>query len=363
MVIGATYAPAMITDSTTSELEHVARPLLTLMHRISGLETTFISRIDWADQRQEVVVALNTDGGLQVAEKSWVDWSDSMCRWIFLSGHEQSTDVAGDFPGSLGAVHLGMKTFTAVPIVNGEDEVLGTVCGASRATIPVAEETLEMMRLVSQAIGHLMESEVAARSDRLRAEHAELDSMAMRAQAADAVNVAQALETLALTDSLTGLANRRGFMVRLEEELARSGRHDYPIAVLRLDIDKFKAVNDTHGHDAGDRVLATLGAVLGDVARIEDVSGRPGGDEFAVVLPYCNTGGARDIATRIAAEFGAAQTFLPHLCTVSIGIANSLRTPRREIWEAADRALYAAKRAGGNGTHTWPGALTEAAIA
>ncbi|MBJ7609121.1 MAG: GGDEF domain-containing protein [Candidatus Dormibacteraeota bacterium] len=354
----------MITDPTgTSELAHVARPLLTLMHRLSGLETTFISRIDWADQRQEVVVALNTDGGLQIAEKSWVDWSDSMCRWIFLSGHEQSTDVAGDFPGSLGDVHLGMKTFVAVPIVTGEDEVLGTVCGASRATIPVAEETLEMMRLVSQALGHLMESEVAARADRLRAEHAELDSMAMRAQAADAVNVAQALETLALIDSLTGLANRRGFMVRLEEELARSGRHDYPIAVLRLDIDKFKAVNDTHGHDAGDRVLATLGAVLGDVARVEDVSGRPGGDEFAVALPYCNTGGARDIAARIADEFAAAQTFLPHPCTVSIGIANSLLTPRREIWEAADRALYAAKRAGGNGTHTWPGALTEAAIA
>ena len=92
----------------------MARPLLELMQRISGLETTFITRIDWADQRQEVVFALNTSPDLEVAEESTVDWSDSMCRWVFLSGKEQSTDVGGDFPGRLGADNRGMRPRSGV---------------------------------------------------------------------------------------------------------------------------------------------------------------------------------------------------------------------------------------------------------
>lgn len=344
----------------TAELDYVARPLLTLMQRISGLDTTFVTRIDWADQRQEVVVALNSNDALEVAEKSWLDWSDSMCRSIFLSGREQSTNVGVDFPGSLGAERLGMKTFVAVPILAGEDEVLGTVCGASQDVIPVAEDTVELMRLVSQALGHLMLAEVTLRAERARADQAEIESAAVRLEAVELAGMAQVMEELAFSDSLTGLANRRGFMGRFEEELARSGRHGYPVALLRLDVDSFKRINDTYGHDAGDRVLAVLGQVLREVARAEDVAARPGGDEFALLVSYCGVAGAKALGARISEGFAAAQVALSAGCTVSVGIASSVVTPRRHLLEAADRALYQAKAAGGNAAEVWPGDLSRA---
>lgn len=344
-------------------LEHVARPLLTLMHKLSGLDTTFVTRIDWADQRQEVVVALNSSADLEVAEKSWLDWSDSMCRWAFLTGQEHSADVATDFPDSLGAIRLGMRTFCAVPILHSGDQVVGTVCAASRDVVPVAKETLEVMRLISQALGHLMSAEVTLRTERARADEALLESAAVRVHAAEVADAAHAMEALAFSDSLTGLANRRGFMMRFEEELARSGRHNYPVALLRLDVDGFKRINDTYGHDAGDHVLATLGQVLGEVARTEDVPARPGGDEFALVVSFCDVSGATALSTRIAAGFAAAQAPLREACSVSIGVACSVLTPRRHLLEAADRALYQAKRSGGDAVEVWQGALGDAAIA
>jgi len=341
----------------TSELEAVARPLLELMHRISGLETTFITRIDWPDQRQEVVLALNTSADLEVAEKSWVDWTDSMCRWIFLSGKEQSTNVGADFPGSLGADRLGMQTFFAVPVVAGEDEVMGTVCGASRRVVPVAPETLDLMRLVSRAIAHVMQAEIAVRSEKARADDAELEWAAAQVQAADIAGTAQAMEALAYSDALTGLPNRRAFTTRYEIELAQSGRHDYPIAILRMDVDNFKNINDNSGHEAGDRVLASVGEVLRRVSRSADIPSRPGGDEFILVIPYCDIDGATAVAERIQSEIAEAGRQLAQPYTASIGIACSLLTPRRHLLEAADRALYEAKRTGRERFHLWPGQL------
>jgi len=317
----------MVNSGPYTEMEHVARPLLELMQRISGLETTFITRIDWTAQRQEVVLALNTSDELEVAERSELDWTDSMCRWAFLSGKEQSSDVPGDFPGSRGADRLGMQTFFAVPILSDDEKVMGTACGASRDVVPLSDETLALMRLVCKSLSHQMQTEVAAR----------------------------AMEVLALTDGLTGLANQRGFTSRFEEELARSGRHDYLIAVLRLDVDRFKDVNDTHGHEAGDRVLKSLSATMRRVSRIEDVAARPGGDEFILVVPYADAAAAQLVAARIRAELAEAMLDLEGGCTVSIGIASSAETPRRELMAAADRALYQAKKSGGDSSHVWQG--------
>lgn len=348
-------------DILKSELDYMARPLLELMQRISGLETTFITRIDWADQRQEVMFALNTSPDLEVAEESMVDWSDSMCRWVFLSGKEQSTDVSGDFPGSLGADRLGMQTFFAVPILFGEDEVMGTVCGASRDVVPVAEETLELMRLVSRAMAHQMQAEVSVRAERARADDAEQQSASARAQAASHATNAEAMEVLAFSDALTQLPNQRAFVARFEAELARSGRHDYPIAVLRIDVDSFKTINDTFGHEAGDRVLASLGDVLLRVSRAEDLPARPGGDEFVLVVPYADLEGATAVAVRIQRAIIAASLQLALKYTVSIGISSSMLTPRRQLLEAADRALYQMKNSGRDGFRLWPADLGSAA--
>ncbi|GAC1573852.1 MAG: hypothetical protein NVS3B24_00320 [Candidatus Dormibacteria bacterium] len=347
----------MAVETYTNDLEYVARPLLELLNRVCGLETTFVTRIDWRDQRQEVVLALNTSPDLEVAENSWMDWSDSMCRLMFLSGKEQSTDVGGDFPGSLGAERLGMKTFFAVPIFAGEDEVMGTVCGASREVVPVSAETLDLVRLVSRAITHLLQAQVAARTERTRAMAAELEGAAAQAQAADIAGTAQALEALAYTDALTGLPNRRAFTTRYEIELAQSGRHNYPLAVLHLDVDHFKAINDSFGHEAGDRVLASVGDVIRRVSRAADIPARPGGDEFILVIPYGDVDGACAVAARIQAGIADAAEAIARPYTASIGIGCSVLTPRRHLLEAADRALYEAKRAGRARFEVWPGPL------
>ncbi len=324
--------------------ERLARPLLELIQRITGLETSFVTQIDWASQQQQVVLALNTSD-LEVPEGAVVDWSDSMCRWAFLSHKEQSSDVAKDFPGSLGADQLGMLTFFAVPIL-ADDATLGTVCGASRRSVELEADVMLLMRLVAETMSFQMAAQRESQVHRERAERA---------------------ETLAFTDPLTELANRRAFTARLEEELARSGRHGSPIAVLVIDVDCFKAVNDTFGHHGGDTVLNALGEVLRQVvraadvpARLEhddlalllphsqagDIPARLGGDEFALLLPAADAAGAETVAARIAEGFRLATARLGMPCTLSIGISTSETTPRRSLLAAADDALYRSKANG-----------------
>ena len=270
-------------DPDLEGFERLARPLLALIQRLTGLETSFVTHIDWAEQRQLVLVALNK-GDLEVAEGSTVQWSDSMCRRSFLSGTPYTSDVATDFPGSIGAEQLGMRTFFALPIQEG-DNILGTVCGASRDAVELAPDVVASLDLISEALAFQLRTLIEGQQLRRRAEDA---------------------EALALVDPLTGLANRRGFEARFEEELARSGRRSSPVALLALDIDGFKQVNDTYGHVAGDTILVTVGEVLRRTARVEDVVARLGGDEFAVLLSQGDERMAEAVAARVADEFRTA---------------------------------------------------------
>ena len=290
---------------------------------MTGVETSFVTEIDWTTQRQEVVLALNTSD-LQVPEGSSVDWSNSMCRWAFLSGREQSCDVGTDFPGSHGAERLNMRTFFAVPILAGE-ATIGTVCGASRRAIDLPAEAVAVVRLIAEAMAFQLGAQVESRTHLERAERA---------------------EALALNDFLTGLANRRAFTARLEEELARSGRHGAPIAFLAIDIDRFKAVNDTYGHHGGDKILIAVGDVLSQVGRAGDVPARLGGDEFALLLPDTDAAGAETAAARIVEVFRRATVELGMPCTLSIGISCSATVPRRSLLATADDALYRSKSNG-----------------
>jgi diguanylate cyclase (GGDEF)-like protein len=109
----------------------------------------------------------------------------------------------------------------------------------------------------------------------------------------------ETLRQLATTDALTGIANRRSFMEKLADEFARFQRFSNPVAVLMLDIDHFKRVNDTWGHAVGDKVLHDFAAICQQVVRKVDVVGRLGGEEFAVLLPGCGMAGALALAERM----------------------------------------------------------------
>ena len=161
------------------------------------------------------------------------------------------------------------------------------------------------------------------------------------------------LDILAATDALTGIGNRRHFLERAKEELGRSGRYGLPLVFLMLDIDHFKAVNDAHGHDAGDAVLKALAAILRDTVRATDLIGRLGGEEFGAVLIQTDCEEARHVAERLrqALEDAAMGTAGgPVRVTVSIGLA-AFTGPGdhvEAIMKRADLALFNAKRTGRN---------------
>ena len=167
----------------------------------------------------------------------------------------------------------------------------------------------------------------------------------------------QANLRLASQDPLTGAANRRALMQALETELARASRQHTPLALLMVDIDHFKRVNDHYGHLAGDHVLRHIVGVLRQRLRASDVLGRYGGEEFMVLLPGTGLHGAAQLAEQLRQAVQAAPCEwqgqrIPF--TVSIGVAASADTPAdpsrtsEALLQAADQALYRAKDDGRN---------------
>lgn len=151
-------------------------------------------------------------------------------------------------------------------------------------------------------------------------------------------------------DPLTGLKNRRRFGEDLRTELARSRREKTVGAVLMLDLDNFKQVNDTLGHAVGDRVIAGIAGVLSARMRATDVVARLGGDEFAIALPHCELGEAEDIADAIATAIRLhvlpGEAAPPITASIGIGTFGPESDGYDAVLSAADGAMYEAKRAG-----------------
>src|ERR671921_290207 len=160
------------------------------------------------------------------------------------------------------------------------------------------------------------------------------------------------LHSAATTDELTGLFNRRALEERLGAEISRSLRHQLHTSVLLLDLDRFKVVNDTLGHAAGDRLLVQVGQILRKQCRALDVVGRLGGDEFLVILPMTKPAEAKVFVARVQESLRELERAHPDFgpCTLSMGIAESPRhgTTVSSVLAAADNALYRAKRGGRN---------------
>jgi diguanylate cyclase (GGDEF)-like protein len=161
------------------------------------------------------------------------------------------------------------------------------------------------------------------------------------------------VERQAASDELTGLPNRRLFMRSLATELARAKRAGETFSVVLVDLDDFKSVNDTFGHDAGDRVLKEFADVLRRAMRESDVAARLGGEEFACLLPVSDADGAHVMAERIRADLATRAIALPDGRSVSITASlGSASYPQAKSAEAllreADAALYRAKAQGKN---------------
>ena len=158
---------------------------------------------------------------------------------------------------------------------------------------------------------------------------------------------------LATHDALTDLYNRRHFIELADNEIARAIRHGRPLSLCIMDVDLFKPVNDLYGHISGDEVLREIAALLRNQARNDDIAARIGGEEFALLLPECDTHAAHVSAERLRAAVAETVFTLggePQHITVSIGIAALAqdRDTRPALMAAADTALYRAKNEGRN---------------
>jgi len=224
------------------------------------------------------------------------------------------------------------NSFIALPVSAGA-EVLGVVCVADRLDDkPFSREDLATLRTLTAPAALALARERARR---------------------EAEDFARA----AVMDPVSGLFNRRHFHERLEEELDRSRRHNTTVALLMIDIDNFKGINDRFGHLAGDLVIRSVGDILKRSVRKFDLCTRFGGEEFAIVMPGSGAESSASVGERIRQRietFRPTETELADLrVTASIGMAVSEGASGRELVARADQALYEAKEAGKNRLVEW----------
>ncbi len=217
-----------------------------------------------------------------------------------------------------------LQALLVLPLV-AQDRALGTLVVGRTVPDPISPRRREMLEVIANQVA------VSLQNARLYAR----------------------MEELATTDELTGLPNRRTFEDRLEKAVARHRRGERRLGLIMLDVDHFKAVNDTYGHAVGDRVLERVADVLQESVREIDVPARFGGEEFAVVLEEANREQASMVAERIrsdieALDFEAAEGRFS--CTVSLGVSLWPEDASQldELVECADEALYASKEGGRN---------------
>jgi diguanylate cyclase (GGDEF)-like protein len=207
----------------------------------------------------------------------------------------------------------------------------------------------------------LEEGDFAHAYDARRDEHP--DSITAMGRAYDRMRTQ--LATIVLTDPLSGCLNRRGFEQQLAREVARAERGGSSLALLAIDIDRFKQINDQLGHLVGDRVIREAGGLLRESARAGDVVARVGGEEFVLVLPGTDETGAAAVASRIVDAFRhhAFTGLGGRRVTVSVGVVADVVTDvdvAEDLKARSDEALYAAKRGGRDRVAVWRHAVYSA---
>lgn len=321
---------------TSVALEQAARPLLLLVQHLTGLDKTFLTRIDWNALTQQVILV---EGPLHlpIEEGSVVNWSDSMCRVLFDAKLSYSAAVPTAFPGSAGAT-LGMQTFFAIPVLS-EGKTLGTLCGASTEPVHIQQHTLTSLKLIADAMAYqlALDQQMQLQQKRVKVAEKTIDKLYLQAQQ---------METLAHTDALTGLDNRRAFQTKFEQYLLDAENEGSALALMMIDIDEFKQLNDQHGHETGDLALQQLAQVLAAVARQSDIACRLGGDEFVLAATDTDAEGLLHLAVRVQQEFKQRMRQSGLVSSLSIGIASTAESALDQLLQRADQALYKAKALG-----------------
>lgn len=313
-------------------LEDLTRPLLEMLESVTGLESTYLTTIDLEKGLQHILFARNSLQ-LVIPEGMSVPWTDTLCKRALEEDRFFTNEMSTCWSDSDAARALGLQTYLSIPVKMGDGAVYGTLCAASTSVRPLPPNAAHMLQLFA----------------RLIAQH--IDRERLMAQLAKANTE---LASVALTDALTGLPNRRSITADLGRTLARAQRDGTGVLVSFIDLDGFKEINDTHGHQVGDQFLAAIAESLSDGLRAGDVLARFGGDEFVAVGrgPKLNeeTGSAaRMFQERLTLQCNTRMnlgTVEIQSSGASVGVVliDPHTTSAENALTQADAAMYAVKR-------------------
>jgi diguanylate cyclase len=325
-----------ITDilAQAQDVEAMTRPLLVILEHVTGLESTYLTRINTEAGTQDILFSRNTRS-LEIPEGISVPWEDTLCKRALDEGRFFTDDVADCWGDSDAARQLGIRTYVSTPVRLEDGSLFGTLCGASAESRPVPAEGSSLLSLFSQVI--------ARQIDRER--------LLIDLQKANA-----RLEAWSHTDTLTTLPNRRAIMKELERLFTTARRSGQQVMIAFIDLNGFKQINDTYGHEAGDEFLVQVGERLKNGLRGSDIAGRLGGDEFVVIGPVANPQTAeirsqtlcaiRDrLAPLLIGRYRmAGKDFDYPGASIGVVCADPAATSPEEALRDADAAMYADKK-------------------
>lgn len=313
-------------------LSGITRPLLEMLVELTDLESAYLTTVDEARGVQNVIYSLNT-GELNLPEGLEVPWEDTLCKRALDEGRMYTGNVAECWGDSGAARELGIQTYVSTPVRFASGSLYGTLCAASRQSAQMPQDAESALRLFAKII----------------AGFAEREQLLLSLQQAN-----RELSSLVLLDALTGLPNRRGLTEELRRAIAQCRRNREWVLVGFLDLDKFKQINDQHGHEAGDALLCSLGKQLAASVRSSDMLARFGGDEFVIVGsgPSLNDDGAvvaRELQQRLAAasaitlSLSRGRELVYQGASVAVISLSPDQTDVDDALQKADAAMYRIK--------------------
>lgn len=302
--------------------------LTRLAAELCGLPYAFITFVDAESVWPKSMFGIDAPAAVPRGQ----DYCDLVVRSgaPLLVGDVRSDPRTAALPVTLDGL---FRSYAGVPLLTSDHQAIGTLCVLGDTPREPDAHTLELLEALARQVMALVELRQAKR---------ELEASL------------RAMERLATVDELTGLMNRRRLMQKLAEECARGRRFLEPLALVLIDLDHFKAVNDRWGHACGDAVLANTGRLILDSLRETDCAGRYGGEELCLVLPGTAADGAQNVAEMLRNRMETLARAMhgePAYVTGSFGVAVAVAADdfhAEDLLARADAALYRAKHQGRN---------------
>jgi len=301
-----------------NDFEKTASEVLSFLHRRLGFDLWMVTRTEGDDW----IVLQSEDQGYGVKAGQVFRWVDSFCSEM-VKGHGPRFAPSSKMVPAYAAAPIGQQipigAYIGVPLLLDDGSLFGTLCAIDPEPQPqsIVEEQ-DMVELMGSLLIRVLQMEL--KSDEL-------------------VRRAERFEAQALTDAMTGLYNRSGWDQLMAKEEGRCRRHGSSCAVIMVDLDELKRVNDAQGHTAGDELIVRTAKSLHQAARAEDVVARLGGDEFGIIGVNCDRAGGEALRLRVLMIFDQEGI------KASVGLA--IRDPSSGISQAlvnADQKMYENKR-------------------